>query len=218
MQSRKKSPSPTFSYVGDTGFRFHRDPYWPTRLLLAWLTCVSLAASTQLAWIATRGKMLSFLETDHQEIAAQILPLSTLVSVIAAFLAYLFWLHRTCVNTRFFRPNGAKISPAWAVWQHFVPLLHLVLPLLTLCKVMRISRNPHRWQNKRAGFLVPFWWLVVLVTLFLCFVQPRDANDARLLSLTIYSGTIFAALLLVWIVRKIIDNQVHLVTRGAGRG
>lgn len=84
--------------------------------------------------------------------------------MLAAATVSLVWLHRAASNARWIS-GGRGPSPAWAVGSWFIPVAHIVLPVVPLLQVARAS-------GARAG-VVKGWgvaWAVHLALAYLNFL------------------------------------------------
>jgi hypothetical protein len=140
-----------------------RNPTSLTRLLktLLWvhLALVVIEAVLTLALVGAGAAELQ----DVANGLASIASIGGLESIATA-VVFLLWVYRANSNARRLGAVGMKFPAGWAVGWYFIPIANLFVPFLTMREIWRASANPGSWAAQRAGWVVPCWWLLFLVS------------------------------------------------------
>jgi hypothetical protein len=86
------------------------------------------------------------------------------VESIATTVIFLMWVYRANKNARRLGAVGMKFGPGWAVGWYFIPIANLLVPYLAMREIWKASANPSNWTAQRSGRVLPFWWLLFLVS------------------------------------------------------
>ncbi len=149
------------------------------------------------------------------EIALGLLGLGVL---IATCVVYCMWVHRA-VRGATELGAATTVTPAWAVWCHFVPFVHLFKPFQVMRELDSASRPEHTgghdWRRFPPDSTINAWWTCWLVSGFAGQVSLRaglfgsENSESIMLISSLISElmSVGAALALMHIVSRIARNQ-----------
>jgi len=191
-----------------------RDPTWLTRSLV---TLLWIIIAVDAAAVVARGIELRLIENLQQhaymsiEVARadafandarlRVIGLFQIVLAIVTGIVFFCWVYRANANAR--RLGAAGLSgPGWAVGCFFIPVANLWMPYEAMKEIWQASAAPADWRNQRRGAILPWWWLLFLLSGIggqVAFVIGRSGHDIATLT-----GASTAAL---------IANVIAIVTR-----
>ena len=97
---------------------------------------------------------------------------------LAAGIPILNWKRRACENLHRVQARGVDISPGWAVWSYYIPVVNLWLPFQAMSQIARASLNPHNPEAVTKAGPLGWWWCLWLATLMLPFIASGLIREA----------------------------------------
>lgn len=82
--------------------------------------------------------------------------------LLATFVTFGVWIHRSHRNVRALGAEGLRFTPAAAVGYFFVPILNLWKPYQAMKDLWRASASPAHWEGMPCGPMLGFWWALWL--------------------------------------------------------
>ncbi|MBT2788628.1 MULTISPECIES: DUF4328 domain-containing protein [unclassified Halomonas] len=86
--------------------------------------------------------------------------------VVSGFLI-LRWIHRANYNARQLGAENMKFSPGWSIGYYFIPILTLWKPYQAMKEIWKASKRPSDWGAQDTCGILPLWWFLWLVSIFL---------------------------------------------------
>jgi hypothetical protein len=207
-----------------------RDPTWLTRSLV---TLLWIIIAVDAAAVVARGFEIRLLENLQQhaymsiEVAradalandarVRVIGLFQIVLAIVTAIAFFCWVYRTNANARRLGATGMS-GPGWAVGCFFIPVANLWMPYQAMKEIWQASAAPADWHNQQRGAILPWWWLLFLLSGIagqVAFVIGRSGHDIATLtaastSALIANGIAIAARLTTLVlVRQIHRMQIE---------
>lgn len=121
-----------------------------------------LLTDFQIGRYTTEAEVIAASEVNDQR--QQVVAISYLLILIVSGVLILKWIYRANYNARQLGANGMKFTPGWAVGWYFVPIATLWKPYQAMKEIWRVSHAPESWQNAPTSALLPWWWLLWLVS------------------------------------------------------
>jgi uncharacterized membrane protein len=163
---------------------------------------VSLLSSAMQAELLSR----TFTEAEghSNDTRELIIGLSQFVLYLLTVIVFGRWIVRANKNVRALGASGLRVTPGWAVGYFFVPIVSLWKPYQAMKDLWRASQNPAAWTSTATGFLLPAWW-----TLWLLWVFLGQAS----LRVTLAAGTLeqLQAATYLQMVSQVVDVPLFLV-------
>jgi hypothetical protein len=105
---------------------------------------------------------------------------TTYALYLAAFVAFLCWVHRSISNLASLG-SPIAVSPSAAVWSFIIPFLNLVRPHQVMARIWTESQptvaNEDGYSLKQPTTIVTSWWTLVIITaVFTGFIEPRCSH------------------------------------------
>lgn len=91
---------------------------------------------------------------------------SLAVMVVSAILI-LRWIHRANYNARQLGAENMKFSPGETIVWFFIPVLSFWMPYRAMKEIWKASKNPSDWEVQKASGVLPLWWTLWLISIFL---------------------------------------------------
>ena len=154
---------------------------------LLWATALGSVLEIVLRWRRDFDPYL----IDEAEAATVLAQLALFVGTAIVFLV---WLYRAEVNARALGAQDMMVSPGWAVGWFFIPLVHLVMPLMAVRELWKASATPRDWQLGPVSPVVALWWACWLGTVIsgnIAFALSR-MDDYGALVAADFMGTVSA--------------------------
>lgn len=79
---------------------------------------------------------------------------------LATWVLVIGWLYRSAKNAGRIDPTRMTVSPKWAIWGWFVPILNLARPFQVVNATWNASARSHRPLSRLT--LVATWWALVV--------------------------------------------------------
>jgi len=89
-----------------------------------------------------------------------------IVFVVSGFLI-LRWIHRANFNARQLGAENMKFTPGWSIGYYFIPILTLWKPYQAMKEIWKASKNPSDWESQNTSGILPLWWSLWLISIFL---------------------------------------------------
>lgn len=133
---------------------------------------------------------------------------------LAIIFLFLMWVYHSSKNLLYVNSGGQKYSPPAAVIWWLVPVASLFMPILVMREIWQAS-NPQAdpadilsWQqipiSRWANSLLGSWWLAFIIPQTLSFVRVYGFSGTYVHNFL----SLEAAILAIFIVKKIDDNQL----------
>jgi hypothetical protein len=130
----------------------------------------------------------------------------TLLS-LAAVVIIALWIYRANCNARRLGATGLAYSPSAAVAWYFVPIANLWKPYEAMRELWQASANPTAWTQQSVPPLVPWWWLLWilsgLLSTIVLFAAARSQTSYPVLTLISIVMNLVATLFFLRIVESI---------------
>jgi len=91
----------------------------------------------------------------------------SLVVVVVSAILILRWIHRANYNARQLGAENMKFSPGETIVWFFIPVLSFWMPYRAMKEIWKASKNPSDWEEQKTGGILPLWWTLWLITIFL---------------------------------------------------
>jgi len=98
--------------------------------------------------------------------------------LLATFITFGMWIHRSHRNLRALGAEELRFTPASAVGYFFVPLLNLWKPYQAMKELWQASASPGHWEGMPCGPLLGTWWTLWLGAGIAGQVSTRMASAA----------------------------------------
>jgi hypothetical protein len=152
--------------------------------------------------------------------------LLTLVTLTIATLL-IIWMWRVAKNSELLGRSDSRFKPGWTIGGWFIPFANLVIPVLVMQDLWRGSdpdspRGDPLWRSRPGSALVGWWWAFYVASVVrIFFIRDDDSGfsdgdlrairDADLVGAFGMAVTIAAAILLIFVVRRITQRQRALI-------
>lgn len=144
---------------------------WLAALLVAIAVCGWFAVGFDLADLRLHARLAAgeavgdLVLRSHELIRSTLAPLQAVLA-LAAFVAFVPWIHLARRNLRALGARRMRHSTGAAVWGCLIPGLNLWRPYRVLREVWRASdpgeRDAFAWRQRRVPALLPAWWAATL--------------------------------------------------------
>ncbi len=91
------------------------------------------------------------------------------------------WIVRANKNVRALGADGLRITPGWAVGYFFIPMANLWRPYQAMKDLWLASHSPSSWNTALIGIIVPIWWALWLLSIFIGQIAFRMTLHANTL-------------------------------------
>ncbi|HRE59880.1 MAG TPA: DUF4328 domain-containing protein [Micropepsaceae bacterium] len=92
---------------------------------------------------------------------------------LGAFVGSLMWIWRMARNARALSIARPKVTPEWAVFSHFIPIINLVAPYLAMREIVRCYTPK---EDASDSPLLPYWALLVFHFLGAMLISIRGST------------------------------------------
>lgn len=77
------------------------------------------------------------------------------------------WIYCANANVRIMGATGLRFTPRGAILWYFIPLPNLWKPYQAMKEIWRASVDPENWRQVKVPKLLPLWWTLAIMSLFL---------------------------------------------------
>jgi hypothetical protein len=141
---------------------------------------------------------------------------------LAAFIAFLIWIHRACRNLPALGAKNVRFTPGWAVGYFFIPILNVYVPYQVVKEIwcgsdpgrLQPTGNPSGSAKPASTAIIGWWWAFWIACIILGKVlwkTDTETQDGILISswTGVYAGVadILKALLTLGIVWRTDKHQ-----------
>lgn len=139
---------------------------------------------------------------------------------IVSGILILRWIHRANYNARQLGAENMKFTPGWSIGYFFIPIKSFWKPYQAMKEIWKATKNPSDWTSQSTDGILPIWWSLWLLSLFLgqaiLRISARAEEIHELLYLNILSQVsnaidIGLAFVFLRIVKNISNFQAHNV-------
>jgi hypothetical protein len=148
-----------------------------------------------------------------------IVAIAQLLILVTSGVLILMWIFRANFNAHRLGAAGMGFSPGWAVGWYFIPVANLWKPYQAMKEIWQASASPEHWESEGRSGLLPLWWTLWIVSIFVdnaaLRLALRDDQDLEELfaanGVTLVSDflAIPLAVVLLLVVRKVHRMQIE---------
>ena len=142
------------------------------------LAVVSMLSSFMHAELLSRASSFSEAEGEANDFREVIIGLIQVALSLLTVVIFGCWIVRANKNARALGADDLRITPGWAVGYFFVPIANLWRPYQAMKGLWQASHSPTSWTSTTAGSILPTWWTLWLVSLFLNQIVYQAIRDA----------------------------------------
>jgi len=142
------------------------------------IAVVSLFSSFMQAELLSRSSF-SAAEGHANDSREQFIGVLQLAIYVFTVVIFGRWIVRANKNIRALGADGLRITPGWAVGYFFIPVMCLWRPYQAMKDLWKASQDPTAWHTSPAGSIVPAWWTLWLLSIFLDQLSFRLTMNAR---------------------------------------
>jgi len=140
----------------------------------------------------------NYSETETEALAAMevsdtrqaIVGLTQSAIYLVCGILILVWIRRANMEVRRLGAAGMQFTPGWSIGWYFIPFANLWKPYQAMREIWQASADPKYWQHETVSALLPWWWLLWVVSSFIGNATFRLSLRAETLEQLLTSNTV----------------------------
>jgi|ETNmetMinimDraft_2_1059921.scaffolds.fasta_scaffold25445_2 hypothetical protein len=160
-------------------------------------------------------------QTIVNDTRQQLIGIIQISLLIITGIVFLRWIYFSNSNSQSLGATGMQFTPGWSIGWYFVPIMTFFKPYQAMKEIWQTSKNTENWSLVKAPSLLPQWWTLWLISLFLGNISFRLSLRAEEIdeyisysSITLVSDLVDIplALIAIKLVGSIFDmqNEKHI--------
>ena len=118
-------------------------------------------------------------QATSNDLRTSILQTIWIMIFVVTGIMFLRWIYFMNSNSRALGASNMEFTPGWAIAHYFIPFFNLFQPYKAMKEIWQASKDPNNWKILKTPSILPQWWTLWLVNIFLDRMVARSVMKAE---------------------------------------